>query len=71
VVSKKELDYNALNKSIASAPGSTYADKVNAALQGKQSRAARYGSVADGRIALQAAGGDAELAATIVAFDKQ
>lgn len=71
VVSRDELDYNAINTAISSAQGSSYAQKVNNALQSKLIRSVRYSSDNNGSIYFKADANDNEMTATVVAFDKQ
>jgi hypothetical protein len=71
VVSKDELDYNQLNESISRSGQSTYAGKVNEALQGILIRSAQISNTNDGRIYFKVNANDNKAVATIVAFDKQ
>lgn len=71
VVSKDELDYNRLNQSISQSRQSTYAGKVNEALQSILIRSARFNNTNDGRIYFKVDANDNKAVAAIVAFDKQ
>jgi hypothetical protein len=71
VVSKDALDYNQLNESINRSGQSTYAGKVNEALQGILIRSAQINNMNDGRIYFKVDANDNKAVATIVAFDKQ
>ncbi len=71
VVSKDELDYNRINQAISQSRQSTYAGKVNEALQGILIRSARFNNTNDGRIYFKVDANDNKAVATIVAFDKQ
>jgi hypothetical protein len=69
VVSKEALDYKKLNQSISSGSQSTYAAKVNEALQSVTNAA--FNSTAEGTIHFKTSGTDNKAVATIVAFDKR
>ncbi len=71
VVSKNELNYDEVNKSISQTSGATFADKVNGALQNKLIRSVRFTNTADGAINFRADANDNEIGASIVAFDKR
>jgi hypothetical protein len=71
VVSKDELNYNQLNEAISRSNQSTYAGKVNEALQGILIRSAQFSNTNDGRIYFKVNTNDNKAVATIVAFDKQ
>jgi hypothetical protein len=71
VVSKDELDYNQLNSAISTSGQSTYAGKVNEALQSLQIRSVRYNNTGNGTISFKADANDNKAVATIVAFDKK
>ncbi|MEI9943598.1 MAG: C1 family peptidase [Chitinophagaceae bacterium] len=71
VVSKNELNYDEVNKSISQTSGATFADKVNGALQNKLIRSVRFTNTADGAINFRADANDNEIVASIVAFDKR
>ena len=71
VVSRDELPYEQLNSAISSAPGSSYADKVNNALQSISIRSARYSNTSDGRMDFRVNANDNKAVVAIVAFDKQ
>lgn len=70
VVSKEALDYDQLNRTISSTPGSSYADKVNQALRSMTIRSARFNNTADGAIYFKVDANDNKAVASIVAFDK-
>jgi hypothetical protein len=71
VVSKDELDYNRINQAISQSRQSTYAGKVNEALQSILIRTARLNSTNDGRIYFKVDANDNKAVAAIVAFDKR
>ncbi len=71
VVSRDELDYNQVNAAIGSASGSTYAEKVNRALQSLSIRSARYSTTSDGRMDFKVSANDNRAMVAVVAFDKQ
>jgi hypothetical protein len=71
VVSKDELDYNRLNQAISNSQQSTYAGKVNEALQSILIRSARFSNTDKGAIYFKVDANDNKAVATIVAFDKQ
>jgi hypothetical protein len=70
VVSKDELDYNDLNNEINRASGSSYADKVNNALQSIAIPSARFSNTGNGAIYFKVGANDNKAVASIVAFDK-
>jgi hypothetical protein len=70
VVSKDELDYNDLNSKINSATGSTYAEKVNKAVQGILIRSAKFSVSGEGGIYFKVDANSNKAVACIVAFDK-
>jgi hypothetical protein len=71
VVSKDELDYNAVNQAISASSQSTYAGKVREALQSQTITSATFGSTADGAIHFSGDARQNKLVSTIVAFDKR
>lgn len=71
VASKDELDYNKLNSAISNSGQSTYAGKVNEALQSILIRSASFNNTSDGTIYFKVNANDNKAVATIVAFDKQ
>ncbi len=71
VVSKDELNYDQLNQAINNSRQSTYAAKVNEALQGILIRSSRFMNTSDGAIYFKADANDNKAVATIVAFDKR
>lgn len=71
VASREELDYNRLNAAISASNQSTYAGKVNEALQGILISSARFANTAEGKIDFRVSSNDNKAVATIVAFDKQ
>ena len=70
VTSKEELDYNSLNNAISNSNQSTYAGKVNAALQSILIRSTGFSAGANGSIYFKANANDNKAVATIVGFDK-
>lgn len=71
VVSTEELDYNTINRSINDSRQTSYAGKVQEALQGKLITSANYSSTSDGAIRFSGDVRQNKAVATIVAFDKQ
>ena len=70
ITSKDELDYNSLNNAISNSSQSTYAGKVNAALQSILIRSAGFSAGANGSIYFKVNANDNKAVATVVAFDK-
>jgi hypothetical protein len=70
VVSKDELDYNALNQAISRSNRSDYLGKVNEALQSIQIRSARFNNTNDGTIYFKVDANDNKAVACVVAIDK-
>lgn len=70
VVSKDELDYNALNQSISRSSRSTYADKINEALQSILIRSQHFSTTGEGRIYFKVDANDNKAVACVVAFNK-
>lgn len=71
VVSKDELDYNALNQAISRSGRPDYLGKVNEALQSIQIKTARYNNTNDGRIYFKVDANSNKAVACVVAIDKQ
>ncbi|HEX7846535.1 MAG TPA: peptidase C1A papain, partial [Chitinophagaceae bacterium] len=71
VVSKDELNYDELNKAISNSSQSTYAAKVNEALQSILIPSARYSGTGAGTIYFKVDANSNKAVAAIVAFDKQ
>ncbi len=70
VVSKDELDYNDINNKISRANGTSYAEKVNNALQNILINSARFNNTGDGAIYFKVVANSNTAVASIVAFDK-
>ncbi len=70
VVSKDELDYNALNQAISRSSRPDYLGKVNEALQSIQIRSARFNNTNDGTIYFKVDANDNKAVACVVAIDK-
>lgn len=71
LVSKDELNYSQINAAINQSRQTSYAAKVNEALQSILIRSIRFNNTTDGRIYFKAEANDNKAIATIVAFDKQ
>lgn len=71
VVSKDELDYNALNAAISSSSQTDYYNKVNEALQSILIRSPRYSTTSDGRVYFKVDANSNKAVACVVAIDKQ
>jgi hypothetical protein len=71
VVSREELDYTDLNKKIGGASGSSYAEKVNNALQNIVIPSAKFNNTDQGNIYFKVGANDNKAVASIVAFDKK
>jgi hypothetical protein len=71
VVSKDELDYNQLNKSISTSSRPDYQGKVNEALQSILIRSSKYTNTGDGRIYFKVDANDNKAVACVVAIDKK
>jgi len=70
VVSKDELDYNAINQSINNSSKQDYLGKVNEALQSILIPSARFNNTNDGRIYFKVDANTNKAVACVVAFDK-
>jgi Papain family cysteine protease len=70
VVSKDELDYNALNQAISRSGRPDYLGKVNEVLQSIQIRSARFNNTNDGTIYFKVDANDNKAVACVVAIDK-
>ena len=70
VISKDELDYNALNRAINQSTAAEYSDRINEALQNIAIRSARFSNTNDGRIYFKVDANDNKAVACVVAFDK-
>jgi hypothetical protein len=71
LVSKEELDYNAINKAISEAPGANYAEKVNKAVSDIVISTARFSNTADGAMYFKVDANTNKAVASIIAFDKK
>lgn len=72
VVSKSELDYNALNTAINNSNQPNFAAKVNEAVAGNALKNVKYTASADGKINFNASVQNSNnVVATIVEMDKQ
>ena len=71
VVSKEELDYNALNQAISRSSRPDYLGKVNEALQSILIGSARFNNTGDGRIYFKVDANSNKAVACVVAIDKQ
>ena len=71
VVSKDELDYNALNAAISNSRQGDYLGKVNEALQSIMIRSARFNNTQDGTIYFKVDANSNKAVACVVAIDKQ
>ncbi len=71
VVSKDELDYNALNQAISRSNRSDYLSKVNEALQSILIRTARFNNTNDGTIYFKVDANSNKAVACVVTIDKQ
>ena len=71
VVSKDELDYNALNQAISRSGRADYLGKVNDALQSILISSSRFNSTSDGRIYFKVDANSNKAVACVVAIDKQ
>ena len=70
VVSKDELDYNALNAAISGSNRATFTERVNEALQSIMIRSARYNNTADG-IYFKVDANSNKAVAAVVTIDKK
>jgi Papain family cysteine protease len=70
IVSKTPLEYAKINQAISQAPGSTYADKVNAAVQSIAIRSARFSAGNNGTIYFKVSSNDNNVVASVVEIDK-
>lgn len=71
VVSKDELDYNALNAAISQSRQPDYLGKVNEALRSIQIPSARFNNTSDGRIYFKVDANTNKAVACVVAIDKR
>jgi len=71
VVSKDELDYNALNAAISNSKQVDYYNKVNEALQSILIRSARFNNTGNGNIYFKVDANSNKAVACVVAIDKQ
>lgn len=71
VVSKEELDYNALNQAISNSTGTDYLERVNQALQSIMIRSARFNNTADGTIYFKVDANSNKAVACVVTIDKR
>ncbi len=71
VVSKDELDYNALNNAISRSQQPDYYNKVNEALQSILIPSARFSNTSDGRVYFKVDANSNKAVACVVAIDKQ
>ncbi len=71
VVSKEEMDYNAINNAITRSTRSDFASRVNEALQGDLIPSARYSNTNDGGIYFRVDANSNKAVACIVAIDKR
>jgi hypothetical protein len=71
VVSKDELDYNALNQAISQGRQPDYQGKVNEALQSILIPSSRFNNTSDGRIYFKADANSNKAVACVVAIEKQ
>ncbi len=71
VVSKRELDYNAINTAISNSTQPSYAAKVNEAVAANAIRNVSYSASANAGIYFKSAGDENNIVATIVEMDKQ
>lgn len=70
VVSKSELDYNELNNKINTSQGSSFAEKVNAAVQSVLIPSAKFSNTNDGSIYFKVDANTNKAVVCIVTFDK-
>jgi hypothetical protein len=71
VVSKDELDYNALNQAISRSSRPDYLSRVNEALQSIMIRSARFNNTADGTIYFKVDANSNKAVACVVSIDKR
>jgi len=71
VVSKDELEYNALNAAISQSSRSDYLSRVNEALQSIMIRSARFNNTADGTIYFRVDANSNKAVACVVTIDKR
>ena len=71
VVSREELDYNALNTAISGSSGGNYLDRVNGALESIRIRSARFSNTADGTIYFKVDANSNKAVACVVTIDKK
>jgi len=70
IVSKDELDYNAINQVISRSGQQTYLDKVNEGLQSIMIRSSTFNNTGEGKIHFKADVNDNKAVACVVGFNK-
>lgn len=71
VISKKELDYNAINNAINQQTGASYADKLNAAIANNTDKNVQFSAGANGSVQFRSSASDNSVVLTVVEIDKQ
>jgi hypothetical protein len=71
VVTRDQLDYKKVNDAISASGQSSYAGKVNEALQNQSGRSVTFNGNNDGTFHFKTGGTDNKVVATIVALDKR
>ncbi len=71
VLSKQEIDWNAVNQQISRHPQTDFAERVNEALAGKLAKNVRYKTTGNGTIQFTAPNDDRAIVVCIVEIDKQ
>jgi hypothetical protein len=71
VISKKELDYNAINNAINQQTGASYAQKLNSAIGSTTDKNAQFSAGANGSVQFRSSSADNSVVLTIVEIDKQ
>lgn len=71
VVSREELDYNALNAAISGNPSGTYLERVNQVLENIRIRSARFSNTNDGTIYFKVDANSNKAVACVVTIDKK
>lgn len=71
VISKKELDYNAINNAINQQTGASYAQQLNSAFGSTTDKNAQFSAGANGSVQFRSSSADNSVVLTVVEIDKQ
>ena len=71
VISKQELDWNAINQQISQNPQTDFGSRLNSVLSSKLIKNVRFGGSDKGTLQFNVNGDENQVVATIVSIDKQ